>query len=156
MKLYELTSRYNEILERDDLDEETLKNALDDTSDEIGDKAENMAKLIRSVEAEIEAFKSEKDRLQARINTLTNKKCSLKGYLEVQMKISNINKIKGTLFTISLQNNPPCVKINGTIPDKYYVEQPSLLAKAQLLKDLKQGIKVENATLEQTKSLRIR
>ena len=156
MKLYELTSRYNEILERDDLDEETLKNALDDTTDEIGEKAENIAKLVRSVESEIEAFKSERDRIQARINTLTNKKYNLKGYLEIQLKTANINKIKGTLFTISLQNNPPHVILTGTVADEYYVEQPALLAKAQLLRDLKSGIKVRNAKLGQTKSLRIR
>ena len=79
MKLYELTSRYNEILDRDDLDEETLKNALDDVNDEIGEKAENIAKMIQSIKAEAEAFKVERGRIQARINTLTNKEYWYRG-----------------------------------------------------------------------------
>jgi len=66
--------------------------------------------------------------------------------------------VKGTLFTISIQNNPPSVNIqdDATVPEKYYIPQPPKLDKRALIEDLKAGAQYEGIELVQTKGVRIR
>ena len=61
MNLYELSQNYLAVQEMD-LDEDTLRDTLDSIGDAFEDKAENIAKLYRTVEAEEKAFEAEEKR----------------------------------------------------------------------------------------------
>ena len=67
-KLYELSTGYKNIeylLENGENNEE-LQTVLDSLGEKIEDKAENIAKLIKNYEADIEAFKTEEKRIAER------------------------------------------------------------------------------------------
>jgi len=162
MKLYELTDQYNTFLERiDDFDEETFKDTLEGLQGDISVKAENMAKMVKCIEADITAFKIEADRLTARKTTLENRKNSIKKYLQDQLTLVNMKKVKAGLFTVSIQKNPAHAKIVDEdlfkVDVKEYLKYPApTIDKTRLLKDLKAGLDVKGAYLEQTESIRIR
>ena len=64
MNLYELSQNYLAVQDME-LDEETLRDTLDSIEDAFEDKAENIAKLYRTVEAEEKAFEAEEKRFYA-------------------------------------------------------------------------------------------
>lgn len=161
MKLYELTENYNNIMdliENADIPTEIIESALNEISEEIEEKSENIAKVIKSLEVEIEGFKQEERRLAEKRKPLESKIKSLKSYIEDSMRMINKLKFKSRLFSFNIQNNAPSVNIlNGsTIPKQYFIEQQPVLDKRKLLADLKEGLKVEGAEVQQTSSLRIR
>jgi type I site-specific restriction-modification system R (restriction) subunit len=160
MKLFELTDQYQKVLSMidDECDLEAIQDTLEGIEGMIADKAESIAKLIKSIEADEKAIKAEEDRLKARREALANRRLSIKEYLQNQLIAANIDKLKGTMFTVSIQNNPPSVQIaeGAKVPDKYYVPQPPKLDKMALLDDLKAGAEYEGISLQQTKGVRIR
>lgn len=166
MKLYELAEAYRnlqEMLEDDDTDITAIHDTLEAVEDEINIKCENIAKLIRTLDAQEKLLKEEEERLARRRRTLENKREWLKKYVIKQLEAAGIDKIKGTLFTISLQENPPSVEIideelfmrtcEGT---KYLIPQPPKIDKKALINDLKAGFEVPGVVLRREKGLRIR
>lgn len=158
-KLYELTSQYNQIFQSitDESDLEQLEEMLSAIEEEFEVKAENIAKLIKSLDGDIKAYKDELDRLSARKKSIENHQERLKAYLEANMRATGKDKIKGSVFTIAMQNNPPKVVIDSEddIPEQYKVYEVHI-TKKELLDDLKQGKEVPGAHMEQSQSLRIR
>lgn len=157
MNLYELSQNYLAVQEMD-LDEDTLRDTLDSIEETFEDKAENIAKLYRTVEAEEKAFEVEEKRFYAMKKTAANKKQFLKQYLEDNMRLIGKTKFKAGVFNFAIQNNPPSVEIydETLIPEQYLVEQPAKIDKAGIKELLKQGEEVPGAELKQTKGLRIR
>lgn len=161
-KLYELTELYQNIWELigdDETDVETLETALKQIEDNIEVKAESIAKLVKGIDGDIASLKEEERRLAKRRKTLENKQINIKLYLENQLKLMDINRIKTPIFTISLQRNPPSVRIlnEDAIPDKYKkMETIISVVKKDLLEDLKLGEIIDGAEIKQEKSLRIR
>lgn len=160
MKLFELTSQYQRVLAMvdEEADMDVIRDTLVSIEGFITDKAESIAKLIKSIDADIEAIQAEEKRLYDRRKALENRRNSIKEYLETQLISAGIDKVKGTLFTISIQNNPPSVNIqdDATVPEKYYIPQPPKLDKRALIEDLKAGAQYEGIELVQTKGVRIR
>jgi DNA repair exonuclease SbcCD ATPase subunit len=158
-KLYELTSQYNQIFQSitEESDLEHLEEMLSAIEEEFEVKAENIAKLIKSLDGDIKAYKDELDRLSARKKSIENHQERLKAYLEANMRATGKDKIKGNVFTLSMQNNPSKVVLDSEedIPDEYkYYEMH--IDKKRMLDDIKQGKEVPGAHIEQTVSLRIR
>ena len=160
-KLYELTEMYQNIsnLIEENADNETLEKALDEITDNIQTKAENMAKLIKSIEGNINVLKEEEKRLQTKRRALENKISSIKEYLEEQLKAMDLKKVQGNLFTVSIQKNPQSVNIlnEDLIPEKFKITKTTTsIDRRELLAALKEGQEVEGAEIKQTESLRIR
>lgn len=160
-KLYELTEMYQNILNliEDDADNEDLKKALDSITDNINLKAENTAKLIRSIEGNIKVLKDEESRLEGKRKALENKVTNIKGYLENELKSMDMKKVKGNLFTVSIQKNPQSVNIlnEDLIPEEFKrTVTTTTVVKKDLLEALKEGRVVEGAEIRQAESLRIR
>lgn len=160
MKLYELTQNYLnllDLLDNPEVPKEIIENALEEVEGNFEDKAENIVKLIRSVEAEVKAYKDEEDRLSTRRKTLENKVISLKEYLESSLKAIGKQEIKGKLFTLKIQRNAPSVVIDdyNTIP-KEYLKVVEEVDKKKIKEDLKNGVDIPGVKLEATESLRIR
>lgn len=160
MKLYELTQNYLnllELLENPDIPKEMIESALEEVEGNFEDKADNIAKLIRSLEADIKGYKDEEDRLSNRRKTLENKVKGLKEYLESSMIALGKKNIKGKIFTMSINKNRPSVVIDdiNKLPKEYKkVEEKE--DKEKIKESFDNGIEVPGARIEQKESLRIR
>lgn len=74
MKLYELTQAYNQVLEMaEDLDTETLQDTLDSIREPIKEKAENIIKMVKSMDAEADGLAKEAERLTKRKKSARSK-----------------------------------------------------------------------------------
>lgn len=160
-KLYELTEHYNNLLElinNEEVPKELIEKALNEVSEEFEVKAENIAKLIKSLEVDINGYKEEEKRMSTQRKYLENKISNLKEYLDGSMKALGKQKIKGKVFTLAIQKNPPSVEILNLecIDNKYLIPQDPTVDKKAILDDLKNDIEVTGAKIKQTESLRIR
>ncbi|WP_129598576.1 siphovirus Gp157 family protein [Anaerophilus nitritogenes] len=160
MKLYELTSNYTnllELLENPEIPQEIVLESLEEIKEDFNIKAENVCKVMKSIELEAKGIKEEEKRLSDRRKVLESRVSNLKEYLDSNMKAIGVKKIKGNVFTLSIQKNPPSIDIKDAklIPQEYKVVTESI-DKAAIKDALKQGIEVIGAELKQTESLRIR
>ena len=167
MRLYELTEQYNQVMDmlnNTDADMQAIKDTLEGLQGDIEDKAINIAKMIKTLDADIETIKVEEKRLNDRRKVYENRKDSIKEYLEQQLKTVGIEKVKTATMTVSMQNNPPSVNIVDEEALKewakgkdfcWIVKEPEL-SKRALLDGMKSGIEIPGAEIKQTKSLRIR
>ena len=109
MNLYDLTGevlQLQELLESDEVvDVELLKNVLADTTDDYEIKLEAYAKVIKNLSASVDAIKFEVDRLTTRKKALENNITALKNRMYESMKATGTTKVKGDIFTISIQKN---------------------------------------------------
>ena len=162
--LYELSYEYRQAAEylNQAEDEIELKYALDLITElevALEEKIENTAKLIKSFEAEADKFKAEAKRLSDKSTSYANKAKSLKQWIYDSFHQNGIDRIKGDLFTVALQNNPVSLDIQSEdkIPKEYLIEQQPKIDRRALLKDMKEhGVYVEGVNLKQDKHVRIR
>ena len=163
LKLYELSEAYKNLWNMVD-DEETdltmVETALQTVEGAIETKAGNIAIFIRNLDSESKLIKEEEDRLKARRQAIENKRDSIKGWLQQNMELMNIDKIKTTTHSISLQSNPPSVLIldEDVIPGRFLTLIPERyeVNKKAISEALKAGEEVLGATLARGRSLRIR
>lgn len=157
--LYKLADSYNQVVEMaDELDDGTLKDTLDSIEEAFDDKVENIAKSIKEIEGQADMVKAEKDRLTIREKKMRNNAKSMKIYMQEQMEAIGKRKVQGELLTVAIQKNAPSVKIESeqSIPEGFYVPQPSKLDKTQLKNELKNGLEIAGVELVQTESVRIK
>ena len=160
MKLYELTQNYLnllDLLENPDVPAEMVQAALNEVEGNFEDKAENVVKLIKSIEGDIKTFKEEETRLSTRRKSLENKVKNLKEYLEGNLKALGKKEIKGKIFTLRIQKNAPRLIIEDleSIP-KEYLETYIEANKNKIKDDLKNGVEIAGVKLESSESLRIK
>ena len=157
MRLYELTDTWRQVhaLAQDG---EDVTDTLDSITDGIEDKVEGIAKVVKSIEAEAKAIKEEETRLADRRKAMENRVKQMKQYAEESMRAVGMSRIKGALFTVAIQKNPPSVEVldEGEIPEGYWVPQPPKLNRKEIVEALKLGIEIPGAELKQGESLRIR
>lgn len=166
-RLYDITGdllTLQEMLE-DSVEDEALKDTLEAVQGEYEVKLENYCKVIKNLEADIDALKAEADRLNSKRAVLTANIERLKKAMFDSMKATNTPKVKGTLFTVAIQKNGGVAPINydkdnkditAKLPDELVVvtEKPNLDAIRELLVA---GKAVEGFTIgERGESLRIK
>ena len=158
MRLYELTSSYEQLLEMaEQLDEETLRDTLESINEAIEEKVENTAYVIKSLEANVKIIDEEVKRLQAMKSTQQRNIKSLKEYIQESMEKVGLGKIEGSLIKVSIQNNPPSVRLDDDFKiGKYLVSVEPKFDRKAILSDLKQGLDVPGAEIVQGRSIRIR
>ena len=154
MKLYELTDAYALLLE-----EEGYEDALAQLSDAIEEKAENIAAVIRSLEAEEATFEQEAKRLREKAIARGNKVHNLKTYLLQNLQAAGIDKVKGRLFTVSVQPSPPSctVEDEGLVPQDWKAlipEQWRVDAK-RIIAAYKEGVNVPGTIVVEGHHIRI-
>lgn len=157
--LYNLTNQYQQLLELEsEIDEQTFIDTLQSIDEAIDDKAENLAKVIKEIESTVSVITNEISRLQSKKQALNNRVSNLKTYLQGEMEKVNKTKVKGALFTVNIQNNPPSLKVENAnkIPKSFYIEQEPTLDKKALKEAVKNGEVIEGVALVQTQSVRIR
>lgn len=170
--LYDLTANWQQVYNMEEIDEGTWFDTLSAIDEAIEDKGNNIAKLIRSLETDAEAYKTEAERFTAKRKVAENKIVRLKEYLKGSMELLEKPKFKTELFSFGIQNNPASVEIDD--PGRLIAEYPAIAdaehqervykgfksafseEKKHLKDRLKSGEEINGAHLEQTRSLRIR
>lgn len=156
MQLYELTEIYLNLKDMD-IEEGDLNAALENIDDEIETKADNIAKVLRDFDGDIEALKSEEERLAKKRKAIENRQKHIKEYLQNAMLVLDKRKFKTDLFSFNIQRNAPSLKIldESKIPEDYYKIEKKL-NKNDLKEAVKNGLFEDAAELIRTESLRIR
>lgn len=164
--MYEITADMAflyQLMEQGELDQETLRDALSVSKEELAIKLEAYTKVIKEIEAENEAIKKEIERLTAKKKANENHIASMKEAMKFGVITAEpeTKKIKTALFTFGVQKNAPSVVMDEqyieNIPAEYLRLKEPEVDKKKILEDLKAGKNLEGlAHLEQTSSLRIR
>ena len=141
--LYEVTGNIltlQELLESPLEDEEILKGTLEAVQGEYELKLEAYCKVIKNLEADMDALKNEVKRLTDKRKTLEANVDRLKKAMFDSMKATGTEKVKGQLFTVAIQRNggklPIVVDVPvDELPDTLVkvVESPDLEAIGKLL-----------------------
>ena len=164
-KLYELTSdliTLQELLE-ESVDDQLLQDTLEAVQGEYDVKMESYAKVIKNLEADVDALKAEAKRLTDKRTVLENNVKRLKKAMFDSMKATGKTKAGGQLFTVAIQKNGGILPVIvaddvdlSILPDQLVKveESPNLEAIRELLEA---GKVVEGFTLgERGESLRIK
>ena len=142
-------------------DSEIPPEAIADTLEEIGGEIENKAQscaiFIKELQGKSMILKAEEERLTARRKAIENKVKRIKENLYNSMKLTGKIKFKIDLFSFNVQKSPARLVIDdkSKIPENYYIEQEPKLDEAKLKADLKDGIEIKYAHLEQGEYVRI-
>lgn len=144
--LYQLTDQYQDVLNMlydGDTDTQIIFDTLESIDSEIEDKADNYAKIIKTMMADVEAIKAEEERLYARRTAIENRARALKDNLQANLEFIGKTKFKTTLFSFSVSKNGGKQPLEITdnldeIPGKFLIPQPpkpNTEAIRELLKD---------------------
>ena len=155
MTLYQIKENYLELL---NLEDESLADTIEGLEGDLLDKADNISCLIKALKCEAEAISNEAKTLQERAKAKLNKADRLTQYLFDTMKQLDKPKIETTRNVLSIKKNPESVKtLEDFYNDEYMKEVVNIsLDKAKLKEDLKAGIKVDGAWLEQKERLEVK
>ena len=181
MHLYELSDgirAVQEAMENEDGDltgdPEAWQQALSDLEEAFDKKAIGIALLMEEWESEAARVQIEATRLSSRAAAIKNRHARLKHYLQAEMEEAGIDKIKGDLVSINVQNSPPFVEANMEALPSNFVRTTLVMPKMDVpetllpfvkneepdkvaLKELLQaGSTVPGASLHQGQHLRVR
>ena len=93
MNLYELTGKYKELQMLAEEGQEGLDDTLESIDDAIEDKLKQYAKVIKNLESDVEAIKTEKKRLSDKQKVLENSISRLKDNAESSLKATGKSKV---------------------------------------------------------------
>ena len=163
MKLYELTRQKQDLLNTiADMDHEDLElsDAVGDTLDALNEaieaKAEDVASFIFSLQADSAALKQEEQRLAERRRLNDAKIERMKTYLHDMLDDAQIDKVKGTLFTIGFRKSEKVAVTDvDALPERFLriKREPNLTA---LKEALKAGQAFEGVSITTNRNLSIR
>ena len=153
MHLYQMTAEYEAIIKAiEDAEGEVtpeLMAQLDALGGAFTEKADNIAAVVRTVEATAAAVKGEQDRLAGYRKSLDTHADWLKHYLQEQMIRTGNEKVEGARFRISIRACPASVDVQDevAVPDSFKVEQAPRLDRKGILDLLKAGGEVPGCAL---------
>jgi hypothetical protein len=154
--LYNITNRFIELLSRDDLTTEEVKELGENLALELKNKAENIVKYNFILESDINALNEEIERLNNIKKGIVAKQDKFKEYVKENMEQLDIEKLETTVGKISIKTNPVSVNIlnENEIPKEYIKEKiTTSIDKTKIKKDIQSGIEINGATLIQNTRL---
>ena len=127
MKLYELTDAYRSVLEElsepsaDGQEEARFQALLSGLGEAFDEKVLSIAKISRSMEADVAALAAEMERLQGRKRHLAGRIDWLKRYLLGEMEAVGRERVSGPTLTVSLAKAPPSCEVVSVedVPAEY-------------------------------------
>jgi len=157
LSLYQLSGTYLEALDfltdpETDLPAEVINDTLEGLSGVLEDKAVNVTKFLRNMEAVAEAIKEAEAGMEKRRKALENRVKWMKDYLKTNMEHTGITKIECPFFKLSIQKNPVAVNIfdENKIPLEFKEQVISWKIDKNAIKDLiKNGQAIPGAELTQ-------
>ena len=161
--LYELSAGFNNIMDLvldETMDLDALEEGLQSIETDVSTKVSNGIGLIQSLTHYSEGMKAEAKRLTDRQRVLDNRIKAVKAWYQVNLDAMGKNKVETERGTMSVQNNPPALKIiqpelipaeyQDVVPEHYEINKSAV--KAALVN----GAEIPEASLVQGRSLRIR
>jgi hypothetical protein len=159
LRLYELSDDYlralEELFEIEDLPPEAIADTLEGLKGAWDDKALNVARYVRNLEAETAAIEEAKKRMEVRAKATANKAARLRDYLLGELERTGL-KPKAPDLALRLQNNPPSVVLDDEtkIPDNFRRSQVvTTILKTEIAAAIKAGKEITGAHLVQTRRL---
>lgn len=154
--LYELTGIYQQIYDMD-MDDETKQDTLEsiDWTEDYENKVENYIKVMKNLDADIEARKNEIDRLKKLNDADKSKKERMKSDIATSMELTGHEKVDTTLFKVSFRKSEAVEVDDFLLPESYKVATWKA-DKKRLKEDLKNGLEILGAELVERKNLSIR
>ena len=154
--LYDLTGQFLEIYNME-IDDETKLDTLEaiDWTTDYENKVEGYIKVIKSLEADIEARKNEKKRLDGLNKSDQSKIDNLKGALATSMAETGQDRIDTTLFKVGFRKSEAVVVDEDKLPKKYQIV--SYKPDKKTIKELlNSGATIRGAHIEERRNLSIR
>jgi hypothetical protein len=115
--LYHMTQEFleikNQLEEMEGLDPQTIQDTLETYKGDLVDKAENVAKYIRSLESHAEMKKQEAKRLNESAKTDLNRVESLTTYLDTMMQAADLKEMTAGIFTLKYRKGSEVIQINA-------------------------------------------
>lgn len=159
LKLYELADQYRLLIDKGvdietgelvEPDSEALFTRLDEIKDNIGNKAENIAKLFLELQGEAKAVETEITRLAKHKSHFETNSQWLKDYLLRELETAGLEEIKRPTVKIAIRLNPPSVTIldADSVPKnwKRYIPEAWEIDKKSILENYKTGGKAVQGT----------
>lgn len=119
MKLYELANDYLALMsaiDNDEIPEEAIADTLEAITGSIEEKADNIACLLKNIEAEISAIKTEEDRLAKRRKAKENTHERMKQYLSEALQKVGADKIETARNKITFRKSEKVICDDKFIP----------------------------------------
>lgn len=125
--LYEIARNKAELerlMEYGDLDPQAIIDTLEAVEGELNEKAVNVAKVARNIDAAAAAVRQAGKDMLDRAARMEKRAESIRQYLLMNMLFSGITKIECPQFVIAVKHNPPAVVIDDEkfIPAEYLTQ----------------------------------
>jgi hypothetical protein len=156
--LYEMTTQANELyelLQNDEIDEQVFLDTLEAIGTE--EKIESYCQVIKELKGDLEKFKTESDRLTARMKTAKNSIDRMNDSLLSFLRASGQSKVKAGTFTVSIGTSKATnILDESLIPTEFKTPQPDKIDKTAIKKAIESGSAVAGAEIIINESVRIR
>ncbi|HMS90632.1 MAG TPA: siphovirus Gp157 family protein [Candidatus Absconditabacterales bacterium] len=122
------------------------------------EKFENLGKLLRNIQSDIEAFRSEVKRLSEIARVLENKENRIRNWLKFVLESKNSKTVKAGIFTFSLRAFESVHIEEGSEEkmDEKYLRIKKEANKTEIENDLKLGVDIPGASLVTSNSVIIK
>ena len=162
MNLFQLGQQYEELAQRGDLDPTLLADTLDSIDDTWSDKANNIAKWIESLDADVEWLTKKKRSISDELTYRKNLRANLMTYLTSAIDDRGLKEVHTNDYILRPRNYKQRTVIDdeGKIPDEYrnYEKYEGMfdVKKNDVYKALKDGKNVPGAHLEPNRKTSIK
>jgi len=158
--LYEIAVMYRQVLDMEpESDDEfgAMMTALDEIQGELTEKADNIVRYMRNLNAEAEALKAEETALYKKRKAAENKAERLKAYLAAQMTLCGLRELRAGLFKLRFQPTAPAISIvdESAVPEKFHRVKVEI-DKLAIRDALKNGEEVPGIEVQRGETLVIR
>lgn len=164
MKLYEIKERYiklMDMIEDGSIPEDAIADTLESIEGEFEDKVDNIASLIKSLNAEAGAIYEEEKRLEERRKRKEKNIDSLKSYLSATMLQLGKSKFESSKNVLSFRKStsvwiPDEETFKTKHPDLCKTETVVKISKSDISELLKAGQEVDGAQLVEKQNLQVK
>jgi hypothetical protein len=114
--LYDLEPRYEaladlDVVSADAGEESSLSEAVAAIRDEASTKALSLAKVVRCLDAEVQALEEQMRSLQAKAQSRRDRIALLRKLGQLELEASGQDRVRDALVTVWLQKSPPAVEV---------------------------------------------
>lgn len=162
--LYQISEDYASFVaavENGDIPEEAIKDTLEAISGEFNEKADNIACLIKNLNAEAAGIKTERNALDERYKSKLKQADNLKHYLSEAMQNLGFTKIETSRNFLSFRKSTAVViadeeQFKSKHRNLCKVEEKVTIPKSEIAKLLKDGQQIDGAELQENRNLQVK
>lgn len=158
MNLFELNEVYKELENRDDLDEQVLKDTLDSISDARDVKCDNIARWIEKLKSDEEFLKNKKAEISQALTSTVAKKKNLIEYLTSALDQAGLKELKTDNYILKTRNYKASVVVDNLddLSDEFKREKVEVTADKTALYQALQTQEIKGAHLKPNKGVVIK